>query len=78
MSDSLDPFAFAGHIDARPMTFPDSPEGVALALLSLILSRDSKALSEGVSVRAQMLDLFGECLKAATGRWTEEDVRRLN
>jgi hypothetical protein len=74
MSDSLDPFAFAGHIDARPMTFPDSPEGVALALLSLILSRDSKALSRSdIPVPAQMLDLFGECLKAATGRWTTED-----
>lgn len=80
MSDALDPFAFAAGHDARPMTFPDSPEGVALVLLSMILRRDGKALAESnVPVRAQMLALYGECLKAAIGHWKDGgDAMRFN
>ena len=52
--------------------FPDTPEGIALALFSLILSRASDPV--GLSPE-KMLKLFAECLHAAKGESEEAKTR---
>jgi len=56
-------------------TYPDSPEGVALALFKEILKADPTIVNQGAQqpVAAAMLDLFAECLTAASGA---REVRR--
>jgi hypothetical protein len=53
----------------RPEQFPESPEGVGLALLYLIVEQDRALTSRTADqpVAAYLLDLYGECLRAATG-----------
>jgi hypothetical protein len=55
------------------MDFPDSPEAVALALLDRILERDKDAQAkvtrgDNRTKTAALLDLYADCLAAATGR----------
>ena len=55
------------------MDFPDSPESVALVLMQEIMKREEAAEHHerpdrrNRRTRDDMLDLFGECLKAARG-----------
>jgi hypothetical protein len=53
----------------QPTTYPNSPEGVALALFNQILDADSSLTSRASNqpVAAYMLDLFAECVAAAHG-----------
>lgn len=44
---------------------PDTPEGIALALLSMILQRDGPS-------EVELLALYARCLEAVTGRWRDE------
>lgn len=48
---------------------PDSPEGVAYALLSLIIEQDGLATAEGIEglARNRVLDLYRDCLRAVIG-----------
>lgn len=45
---------------------PETPEGVALALLQLILSRDAPPISS----KERLLATYGECLRITTSRWS--------
>jgi hypothetical protein len=54
----------------RPMgAFPETAEGAALALLYLILDQDRSLTSRSGNqpVAAYLLDLYAECLSAASG-----------
>jgi hypothetical protein len=56
--------------DYRPSGgFPELPEGVALALLYLIVEQDRSLTSRtnNQPVAAYLLDLYSECLAAAKG-----------
>jgi hypothetical protein len=52
-----------------PGPFPETPEGVGLALLYLIVEQDRSLTSRTANqpVAAYLLDLYGECLAAARG-----------
>jgi hypothetical protein len=56
---------------------PDSPEGVALALFKTILKADPSLLAQPTAqpIAATMLDLYAECLTAASG--SREDRMKL-
>jgi hypothetical protein len=48
---------------------PETPEGVALCLLMMILERQGG----GVMGEAELLALYGRCARQTNARWSEAD-----
>ena len=48
------------------MTYPDSPEAVALELLKEILGRDDQS-KQNKPIAERMIELYAQCLTAVTG-----------
>jgi hypothetical protein len=59
----------ATPMNARPERYPETPEATALALLYLIVDQDRSLTSRtsNLPVAAYLLDLYAECLRAASG-----------
>jgi hypothetical protein len=57
--------------------FPETPEGVALALLWLVLASETDSGRKRTTQRS-VLDTFGECLRAAKGERGEDYAERLH
>jgi len=49
------------------MTYPDSPEAVALELLKEILGRDDQS-KQNEPIAARMIELYSQCLAAVSQR----------
>lgn len=59
--------------------FPECPEGVALALLYMIVEQDRSLTSRTSNqpVASFILDLYKQCLDATTGRWRDDERRSI-
>jgi hypothetical protein len=57
--------------------FPETPEGVGLALLQLILDQDRSLTSRTAAqpVAAYILDLYAECFAAVSGQRVRREMQ---
>jgi hypothetical protein len=46
---------------------PETPEGVALSLMSIILERRRTMTCCGIPTKTELLDMYVDCLNAAIG-----------
>lgn len=58
------------------MDVPETPEGAALYLLRIIMENGGGGETGGLSSAADVLALFGECLRVAQGE-IHEAIRRV-
>jgi len=50
------------------MDFPETPEGIALILLAMILERRREAVGVNFLLRKEIIPLYGQCLRIARDR----------
>jgi hypothetical protein len=55
-------------LETERMQLPETPEGVALFLMNLILEKRGALACGGELSRAELLALYAECLRIARGR----------